>query len=221
VTVRVVVADDQALVRSAFARLVDGEPDLEVVAEVDDGEQAVAATLDLRPDVVLMDVRMPVVDGLEATRRITADPRSADCRVLILTTFDLDEYVFRAIQAGASGFLIKDIEPERLLESIRVTAAGEAMLTPRATRLLIEHFVRPRRVPTGGMGLPDLTGREREVLRLIARGRSNQEIADELTISHATVKTHVARLLAKLDARDRTQLTVLAYETGEVAPGDE
>jgi len=219
-TVRVVVADDQALVRSAFAMLINNEPDLEVVAEAEDGANAVDVTHMLHPDVVLMDVRMPHMDGIEATRRISAGAGTSETRVLVLTTFDVDEYVYRALRAGASGFLLKDVPAAQLLHAIRVTAAGEAMLTPRATRLLIEQFTTRREPPAGVNALAHLTDRENDVLRLVARGLSNQEIADALTISTATAKTHVARLLAKLQARDRAQLTMIAYESGAVVPGD-
>jgi DNA-binding NarL/FixJ family response regulator len=215
--IRVVVADDQALVRAGFRVLVDSAPDLEVVGEAGDGTQAVELARSERPDVVLMDIRMPVMDGLEATGRITAlDPAGAT-RVLILTTFDLDEYVYRALRAGASGFLLKDTRPAELLAAIRVVAGGDALLAPSVTRRLIEEFARrpdPDRVPP--TALDALTDREREVMVVIAAGLSNAEIAERLVVSEATAKTHVSRILAKLHARDRAQLVMLAYETGLV-----
>jgi DNA-binding NarL/FixJ family response regulator len=215
--IRVVVADDQALVRAGFRVLVDSAPDLEVVGEAGDGAQAVELARSERPDVVLMDIRMPVMDGLEATGRITAlDPAGAT-RVLILTTFDLDEYVYRALRAGASGFLLKDTRPAELLAAIRVVAGGDALLAPSVTRRLIEEFARrpdPDRVPP--TALDALTDREREVMVVVAAGLSNAEIAERLVVSEATAKTHVSRILAKLHARDRAQLVMLAYETGLV-----
>jgi DNA-binding NarL/FixJ family response regulator len=218
VTLRVVIADDQALVRAGFKVLVDSEPDLEVVGEAADGDDAVQVTVRTRPDVVLMDVRMPVFDGIEATRRITA--ASIPSKVLILTTFDLDEYVFEGLRAGASGFLLKDTPPAQLLDGVRLVAAGEALLAPSVTRRLIEEFAhRPGLRTSASVDLSSLTDREREVLTLVARGRSNAEIAGELIVGVATAKTHVSRLLMKLDARDRAQLVVAAYESGLVAPG--
>ena len=218
--VRVVVVDDQALVRAGFRVLVDSAPDLEVVGEAADGTQAVDVVVRERPDVVLMDVRMPGVDGVEATRRITAHHATAAVRVLILTTFDLDDYVYAALRAGASGFLLKDTPPADLLNAIRVLAAGEALLAPSVTRRLIEEFARrPEADRPAPAALSQLTDREREVLALVARGLSNAEIADRLVVSPATAKTHVSRILMKLDARDRAQLVVLAYETGLVVPG--
>ena len=219
--IRVVVADDQALVRSGFTVLLNSAPDIEVVAEAGNGAEAVEAVTRERPDVVLMDIRMPGTDGLEATRRITADERLADARVLILTTFDLDEYVFEAIRAGASGFLLKDTLPDDLLAAVRVVAGGQALLAPSVTRRLLEEFVRrPAAGSTRPPGwLDTLTARESEVLAAVARGLSNAEIADSLFMSPATAKTHVSRLLAKLHARDRAQLVMLAYESGVVAPG--
>jgi DNA-binding NarL/FixJ family response regulator len=226
-TLRVVVADDQALVRVGFCGIVAATPGLEVVGEAANGSAAVAAARDSKPDVVLMDVRMPVMDGIEATRQITA---STDVRVLILTTFDLDEYVYAALRAGASGFLLKDTLPADLINAIRVVAGGDALLAPSVTRRLIGEFARsglpgkpaPASTPTAQAqrAMAVLTEREREVLELVARGMSNAEIADHLTISPATAKTHVAHLLTKLDARDRIQLVILAYQSGLAsAPG--
>ena len=216
-TLRVVVADDQALVRVGFCGIISATPGLTVVGEAANGAEAVAAARDATPDVILMDVRMPVMDGIEATRQITA---STDVRVLILTTFDLDEYVYAALRAGASGFLLKDTLPADLLHAIRVVAAGDALLAPSVTRRLIGEFARTARpepaacAPGTHRALQVLTDREREVLELVARGMSNAEIADHLTISPATAKTHVAHLLTKLDARDRIQLVILAYQAG-------
>ncbi|HEY6533066.1 MAG TPA: response regulator transcription factor [Acidimicrobiales bacterium] len=220
-TIRVVVADDQALVRGGFTMLLSGETDIEVVGEAANGVEAVALVASERPDVVLMDVRMPVMDGLEATRRISSDESLAGTRVVILTTFDLDEYVHEALRAGASGFLLKDTLPVDLLNAVRVVAGGDALISPKITRRLIEEFA--RRPEPGGDDvagvLGQLTEREREVLETVARGNSNAEIAEQLFVSHATVKTHVSRLLMKLGARDRAQLVMIAYETGLVAPG--
>jgi DNA-binding NarL/FixJ family response regulator len=221
-TIRVVVADDQALVRSGFTMLLSGEDDIEVVGEAGNGAEAVALVASARPDVVLMDVRMPVMDGLEATRRITGDESLAATRVVILTTFDLDEYVHEALRAGASGFLLKDTLPVDLLHAVRVVAGGDALIAPKITRRLIEEFARrpgPGAAVEAATVLEQLTEREREVLETVARGHSNAEIAAALFVSHATVKTHVSRLLMKLGARDRAQLVMLAYETGLVAPG--
>ncbi len=221
---RVLLADDQVLVRAGFRALLDAEPDVQVVAEAVDGAEAVELARRERPDVVLMDVRMPRMDGLEATRRVTSDPALAGTRVVVLTTFELDEYVFGALRAGASGFLLKDVDPPELLTAVRVVAAGEALLAPRLTRRLIEAFVRQERAPASagveGDELADLTPREREVLALVGRGLSNAEIADELVLSPLTAKTHVARVFAKLGARDRAQLVVVAYESGLVVPGE-
>jgi DNA-binding NarL/FixJ family response regulator len=215
VTIGVVVADDQAIVRAGFRLLIDSEPDLSVLGEAADGAEAVAIARKTAPDVVLMDIRMPVMDGIAATRLIAADGELP--RVLILTTFDLDDYVFAALRAGASGFMLKDRPPEELLAAIRVVAAGDALLAPNVTRRLIAHFVRhpdPLRVAPGA--LEALTIREREVLALIAAGLSNTEIARELVMSVPTAKTHVSRILAKLGARDRAQLVVIAYQSGLV-----
>jgi DNA-binding NarL/FixJ family response regulator len=219
--IRVVLADDQVLVRSGFRVLLDAEEGIEVVGEAADGAEAVDVAVRERPDVVLMDVRMPDVDGIEATRRIAADDRTATTKVLVLTTFDLDEYVFQALRAGASGFLLKDTHPGELLAAIRVVAAGDALLSPKVTRTVIAEFAnRPERAATVDEGdLAFLTDREREVLMLIGRGLSNAEIAEALTIGAATTKTHVSHILAKLNARDRAQLVVTAYETGLVTPG--
>jgi DNA-binding NarL/FixJ family response regulator len=218
--IRVVIADDQALVRAGFRMILDAEDDIAVVGEARDGVEALERTRLEHPDVVLMDIRMPELDGLEATRRISEDPRLADVRVLILTTFELDEYVFEALRSGASGFLLKDTEPVDLLRAVRVVAAGEALLAPSVTRRLIGEFVaRPERRNPAPDTLTLLTDREREVLALVATGLSNDEIAEELVISPATARTHVSRTMVKLNARDRAQLVVLAYESGLVAPG--
>ena len=218
--IRVLVADDQALVRAGFRMVVDAREDLTVVGEAADGAEAVAMAGELHPDVVLMDVRMPVMDGIEAARRVTALGDHAP-RVLMLTTFDADEYVYEALRAGASGFLLKDAPPQELAAAIRTVARGEALLAPTVTRRLIERFVgmpapAPQPPPAA---MNDLSAREQEVLRLVARGMSNQEIADHLVVSTTTVKTHVARILMKLGLHDRTQAVVLAYETGFVTPG--
>jgi DNA-binding NarL/FixJ family response regulator len=219
--VRVVIADDQALLRGSFRVLIDTAPagpnaGLTVVGEAGTGADAVEAARRERPDVVLMDVRMPGMDGIEATRRICGAPETAGVRVLILTTFDLDEYVYAALRAGASGFLLKDTPPAELLGAIRVVAAGDALLAPSVTRRLIASFARRGEVPPPNADLDALTAREREVLTLIARGLSNGEITERLSVSVATVKTHVGHLLAKLGARDRAQLVIAAYETGLV-----
>jgi DNA-binding NarL/FixJ family response regulator len=218
--IRVLLADDQALVRAGFRVLLESAPDVEVAGEAANGEEAVALAAQARPDVVLMDIRMPVLDGLEATRRIVADHGLEGTRVLILTTFEVDEYVFEALRVGASGFVVKDIEPADLLQAVRVVARGEALLSPTVTRRLIAEFAgRPERRRTSPAALGQLTDREREVMALVAAGRTNDEIAEQLFLSPATVKTHVSRTMSKLDARDRAQLVVLAYETGLVAPG--
>jgi DNA-binding NarL/FixJ family response regulator len=217
VTIRVLVVDDQALLRTAFSSLIDAEDDLEVVGEAADGRQAVELAASLAPDVVVMDVRMPVTDGIEATRQIFSERTGFVPRVLILTTFDLDEYVFEALRAGASGFVLKSRPLEELLSAIRTVAAGEALLAPSVTRRLIAHFTEGDRVPRRPpRGLEELTEREREVLSLVARGLSNAELTETLHVSLPTAKTHVSRILTKLGARDRTQLVVLAYESGLV-----
>jgi DNA-binding NarL/FixJ family response regulator len=216
---RVAIADDQALVRAGFRMILESEDDIDVVAEASDGEEAVAAVRRQRPDVVLMDIRMPKLDGLEATRRIIQG--GGACRVVMLTTFDLDEYVYGALSAGASGFLLKDVSPEHLVAAIRLVAAGDALLAPSITRRLIERFVRrDTAIATPSGELSTLTSREMEVLKLLARGRSNAELAVQLHLSEATVKTHVARILSKLGLRDRVQAVVFAYETGLVQPGE-
>ncbi|MBB4979932.1 MULTISPECIES: response regulator [Streptomyces] len=225
-TIRVLLADDQALLRSAFKVLVDSEPDMEVVGEAPDGDGAVALARSTRPDVVLMDIRMPGTDGLAATRMITADPELADVRIVMLTTFEVDEYVVQSLRAGASGFLGKGAEPEELLGAIRIAHAGEALLSPAATKGLIASFLAqgPGADPADAAGdartarLAALTAREREVLVLVAGGLSNDEIAERLDVSPLTVKTHVNRTMAKLGARDRAQLVVTAYESGLVRP---
>ncbi len=223
--ITVELVDDQALVRAGFHALLDSEADIGVVAEAADGEAAVVEARRHRPDVVLMDIRMPRADGLQATAEITGDPELSATRVVVLTTFELDEYVFGALRAGASGFLLKDVEPADLVAAVRVVAAGEALLAPRHTRRLIEAFVSSSTIAaTGPAGeaareLEKLTPREREVLALVGGGRSNGEIAEQLVLSPLTVKTHVARLFSKLEARDRAQLVVAAYESGLVVPG--
>ncbi|GAA4144090.1 response regulator transcription factor [Actinomadura keratinilytica] len=215
----VLLADDQTLVRAGFRSILQGEDDIEVVAEAGDGRTAVDLAARLRPRVVLMDIRMPVLDGLEATRRIVSDPRLTDVKVVILTTFDLDDYVYGAIKAGASGFLVKDTEPPELIHGVRVVARGDALLAPTVTRRLIAEFAARINQPPPAVELNALTDREREVLELVAAGLSNEEIAERLVLSPATAKTHVSRILAKLGARDRAQLVVLAYESGMIRPG--
>ena len=219
--ITVLVVDDQALIRDSFRLLLDLEPDIEVVGEAGDGKEAVAAARRLQPDVVLMDIRMPELDGIEATRRVLAQAGDHPIRVLMLTTFDLNEYVYEALRAGASGFLLKDVPPEQLAAGIRVVAGGEALLAPSITRRLIEEFAsaRPAEPAAPPPAFEDLTARELEVFKLIARGLSNAEIAAELVVSETTVKTHVARMLMKLGLRDRVQAVVLAYESGVVTPG--
>lgn len=217
--IRVLLADDQLLVRAGFRALLDAQPDIEVVGEAADGEEAVRLVRERGPDVVLMDIRMPLLDGLAATRRITGDPASAAVRVVMLTTFELDEYVFEAIRSGASGFLVKDTEPEELLRALRAVVEGDALLSPGVTRRLIAEFAARSRRPAASAGLERLTDREREVMALVAMGLSNEEIARRLVVSPLTAKTHVSRTMVKLGARDRAQLVVLAYESGLVRPG--
>ena len=216
---RVLIADDQALIRVGVRKILDAEPEITVVGEAADGDDAVAETRRLRPDIVLMDIRMPALDGIEATRRIVRNLPAT--RVLILTTFGLDNYVYDALRAGASGFMLKDAPPEEIAAAVRIVASGEALLAPAVTRSVIEEFARhsPAPPPTPSPALEELTRREQEVLDLLARGLSNPEICDRLVISEATAKTHVARILQKLDLRDRVQAVIYAYETGLVAPG--
>jgi DNA-binding NarL/FixJ family response regulator len=213
------LADDQRLVRAGFRSILDGEDDINVVAEAGDGAEAVRVAAAARPDVVLMDIRMPVLDGLEATRQIVANERLSDVKVVILTTFDLDDYVYTALKAGASGFLVKDTDPVELIHGVRVTARGDALLAPSVTRRLIAEFANRIKPPPPAKNLNALTEREREVMTLVAAGLSNDEIATRLVVSPATAKTHVSRVLGKLHARDRAQLVVLAYESGMVRPG--
>ncbi|MER7107554.1 response regulator transcription factor [Streptomyces sp. NPDC000229] len=217
--IRVVLADDQTLVRAGFRSILADETDMDVVGEAADGEQAVALARELRPDVVLMDIRMPVLDGLEATRRITEDPRMEGVRVVILTTFDVDDYVYGALRAGASGFLVKDTEPMELLHGVRVVARGDALIAPAVTRRLIAEFAGRSKQPDPSPRLNALTDREREVMGLVGAGLSNDEIAQRLVLSPATAKTHVSRIMTKLDVRDRAQLVILAYESGMITPG--
>jgi DNA-binding NarL/FixJ family response regulator len=217
---RVVLVDDQALVRGGLRALIDAEPDLEVVGEAADGEAAVTTVASTRPDVVLMDIRMPRMDGLEATRRIAEDPALEDVRILMLTTFEIDEYVFEALRLGASGFLLKDEEPVELLRAVRVVANGDSLLSPSVTRRVVEAFATgPKPNAPAVAGLEELTEREREIVALVGTGLSNHEIAEHLVISPATARTHVSRAMLKLQARDRAQLVVFAYEAGLVAPG--
>ncbi|MGY6651693.1 response regulator [Amycolatopsis sp. TRM77291] len=218
--IRVLLVDDQPLLRSGFRALLDIEDEIEVVAEASDGSDGVALARKHLPDIALIDIQMPVVDGIEATRRIAADPALSGVHVVILTNYGLDEYVFDALRAGAAGFLVKDIEPEDFLHAVRVAARGDALLAPSITRKLIDRYVTlPPRAGTGG-GLKELTNREREAVALVARGLSNDEIAVRMVISPLTAKTHVNRAMTKLHARDRAQLVVLAYESGLVVPGD-
>jgi len=216
VNIRVLVADDQPLVRSGFRMIIDERSDLELIAEAEDGEQAIALAAELDPDVILMDIRMPTLDGVEATRRIV--DAGSRARILVLTTFDLDEYVYAAVNAGASGFLLKDVQPEELVDAIRVVAAGNSLFGPAATQRLLDRFAPP---PSGSAAtrLDQLTDREREILKLIAQGRSNAELAQQLYLSEATVKTHVSAILRKLAVRDRVQAVIAAYEAGLVQPG--
>jgi DNA-binding NarL/FixJ family response regulator len=217
--IRVVLADDQALVRAGFRALLDAQDDIEVVGEAGNGEEAIRLATQLMPDIVLMDIRMPGVDGLSATRRIAADDRLVNIRVVILTTFGLDEYIFEAIRAGASGFLVKDTEPGELVQGVRVVAGGEALLSPSVTKQLIAEFAVRAKEPQTPDSLGELTDREREVVALVAEGLTNEEIAGRLFVSPATAKTHVSRAMGKLRARDRAQLVVIAYESGLVRPG--
>ncbi|MGW6012524.1 response regulator [Streptomyces sp. NPDC055210] len=218
--IKILLADDQRLVRAGIRGILDDEDDLQVVAEAADGQAALADCRELRPDVVLMDIRMPVMDGLEAARRITADERLAAVKVVMLTTFDLDEYVYGALRAGATGFLVKDTEPAELLQAVRVAVRGDALISPSVTRRLIAEFAdRPDPARGPDPRLDALTGREREVMQLIAAGCTNAEIAAQLVVSPLTAKTHVSRIMAKLGARDRSQVVVMAYEYRMVSPG--
>ncbi|NEW51950.1 response regulator transcription factor [Nocardia cyriacigeorgica] len=219
--IRVLLVDDQPLIRSGFRALLDLEDDIDVVAEAGDGSEGLALARQHRPDIALIDIQMPVLDGIETTRHIAADPELARVHVVILTNYGLDEYVFEALRAGAAGFLVKDIEPEDFLHSVRVAARGDALLAPSITRRLIDRYVSTRPVAVGGgAGLDELTNREREAVALVARGLSNDEVAEQMVISPLTAKTHVNRAMTKLRARDRAQLVVLAYESGLVAPRD-
>jgi DNA-binding NarL/FixJ family response regulator len=217
--IRVGLADDQGLVRSGFAALLDAEDDMAVVGQAASGEEAVHLAAREKPDVLLMDIRMPVLDGIEATRRIAAQPDLAGVHVIIVTTFDLDEYIFDALRAGAAGFLVKDTDAAELIHGVRVVAGGEALLSPVVTRRLISEFAARTRTPRRVQGIADLTAREREVVKLIAAGLSNEEIAATLFVSNSTVKTHAGRAMMKLAARDRAHLVVFAYETGLAEPG--
>jgi DNA-binding NarL/FixJ family response regulator len=217
--IRVVLADDQALVRAGFRSLLDAQDDIQVIGEASSGDEAVRLASDLAPDVVLMDIRMPGMDGLAATRAIAEDERLTDVRIVVLTTFGLDEYVFEAIRSGASGFLVKDTEPDELVQAVRVVAGGDALLSPSVTRRLLAEFASRAKEPIQMTGLEELTDREREIVALVGEGLSNQEIAERLFVSPATAKTHVSRAMGKLGARDRAQLVVIAYESGLVRPG--
>jgi DNA-binding NarL/FixJ family response regulator len=217
--IRVLLADDQELVRAGFAMILDAEQDIEIVGQAEDGERAITEAARLRPDVIVMDIQMPKLDGISATRAVLAAERDAP-RVLVVTTFDADEYVYDALRAGASGFLLKNAPPEELVRAVRVVAEGDSLLSPEVTARLVEAFCKQPATPLApAPALEELTEREREVLELVARGLSNSEIADLLVVSHGTVKTHVARILMKLDLRDRVQAVVLAYETGILVPG--
>jgi DNA-binding NarL/FixJ family response regulator len=217
--IKVLIADDQALVRAGFRALLDAQDGIEVVGEAADGRQAVDMARELQPDVVLMDIRMPVLDGLDATREISRDRRLDSVRIVILTTFELDEYVFEAIRSGAAGFLVKDTKPADLIEAVRVVAGGDALLSPSVTRRLMQEFATRAKEPPSSAMLDELTDREREVMALAGAGLSNDQIASQLVVSIATAKTHVSRAMVKLGVRDRAQLVVLAYETGLVRPG--
>ena len=217
--IRVLLADDQALVRAGFRSLLDAVEDIEVVGEASDGEEAVRLATEVRPDVALMDIRMPGLDGLAATRAIVQDESLGGVKIVILTTFGLDEYVFEAIRSGASGFLVKDTEPEELIQAVRVVAAGEALLSPGVTKKLLAEFATHAKEPPPTGGLDELTEREREIVALVGEGLSNREIAERLFLSPATAKTHVSRAMGKLRVRDRAQLVVIAYESGLVRPG--
>jgi DNA-binding NarL/FixJ family response regulator len=218
VSIRVLVADDQPLVRSGFRMIIEERPDLDLVGEAEDGQQAIALASELDPDVILMDIRMPTLDGVEATRRLV--DAGSRARILVLTTFDLDEYVFAAVNAGASGFLLKDVQPEQLVDAIRVVAAGNSLFGPAATQRLLDRFAPPPST-YAATRIDQLTEREREILTLIAQGRSNAELAQQLYLSEATIKTHVSAILRKLAVRDRVQAVIAAYEAGLVSPGAE
>ena len=217
--IKVGLADDQALVRAGFKALLDSDPDIEVVGEAEDGSRAIELARSHRPDVILMDIRMPGMDGLTATKEIVRDERLSEVRIVILTTFDLDEYVFEALRNGASGFLVKNTEPAELIQAVHAVARGDALLSPGVTRRLISEFATRSKVPASAAGLELLTDREREVMELVAEGLTNDNIAERLVVSPATAKTHVSRAMVKLGARDRAQLVVIAYESGLVKPG--